>query len=459
MQQELNEQERTIFVEIPPAKAVVTLAFPTIISQVITVIYNLADTYFVGRTNNPAMVAAIALCMPLMLIITSLANLFGIGGSSLIARCLGNNDFIKARKVSAFAVWGGVAIITVYSLLLFLLKLPALSLLGATGDTFGYCYSYMLWVCIIGSLPAVMNVLLAQLIRSEGAAKEASLGMSLGGILNIALDPLFMFVILPDGQAVAGAAIATMISNLAASSCFIVYIIRHRKDSVLSLNPRDLSLHEHIPGDIIAIGLPSFLMTMLSSVSNAVANNLISNASAAAVAGIGIAKKINMLSFRVSTGITQGALPLIAYNHSAENFRRMEKSILSAAGLAVGFAVICMGVSFTFGSHFVRFFIADSATINFGGHFIRIICLAMPLASLSMTVVMFFQATARKVPATLLSVLRKGILDVPLMFILNNVWPVYGVACATPIAEVISCVTAVILMRVFFNRIKMHRQH
>lgn len=457
MQQELSEREREIFVEIPPTHAVLTLALPTIISQVITVIYNLADTYFVGRTNNPNMVAAIAICMPLLLLITSLANLFGIGGSSLIARCLGVKDFAKARKTSAFAVWGGVTVIAVYSILLFLLRLPVLRLLGATSDTLDYCYSYMLWVCVIGGLPTIMNALLAQLIRSEGAAKEASIGMSLGGILNIGFDPLFMFVILPSGQEVAGAAIATMLSNLAASAYFVVYIFGHRKSSVLSLNPRDLSFQEQIPGDVLAIGLPSFLMTMLSSVSNAVVNNLISFASTAAVAGIGIAKKINMLSFRVSTGITQGALPLIAYNHSAGNFRRMKKSIVSAASIAVGFATFCMSISFIFGSHFVRFFIVDAATIKYGEHFIKIICLAMPLASMSMTAMMFFQATAKKVQATFLSVLRKGILDVPLMFTLNGVWPVYGVACATPIAEVISCVTAVILMRAFLKKAKIYQ--
>lgn len=197
-------------------------------------------------------------------------------------------------------------------------------------------------------------------------------------------------------------------------------------------------------------------MTMLSSVSNVVVNNLISGASTAAVAGMGIAKKANMLSFRVSTGITQGALPLIAYNHSAENFRRIKESIMSAVGIAVGFAAVCMIISFAFGSHLVRFFIADAATIKFGEHFIRIICVAMPLASTSMTAMMFFQATSKKGQATLLSLLRKGILDVPLMFLFNGFWPVYGVAFATPIAEMISCVTAVILMCAFFKTIKIH---
>ena len=454
MQKELNEHEREIFVEMSPVKSVLALALPTVISQIITVIYNLADTYFIGRTNNPNMVASTAICMPLMLLITGLANLFGIGGSSLIARCLGVKDFDKARKASAFSVWGGVAVISVYSALLLLFHGPVLKLLGASDDTIAYCYSYLLWSCVVGGLPMIMSALLAHLVRSEGAAKEASVGVALGGILNIGLDPLFMFVILPKGQEVNGAAIATMLSNLVAAVYFIVYIVRHRRNSVLSLNPRDLSFRDGIPGDVVAIGLPSFLMTALSSFSNAVVNNLLSDASSAAIAGLGVAKKVNMLSFRVSTGITQGTLPLIAYSHSSKNYKRMKNAILSAGGICVGFALICVCVSMIFGRLFVSFFINEAATVEYGGNFIGIICVAMPLAALSITVMMLFQATAQKVQATFLSVLRKGVLDVPLMFVFDGIWPLYGVACATPVAEAVSCVLCIIFAVRFFKKLR-----
>lgn len=454
MKQQLNERERKVFVEMPEISSVLTLAVPTVLSQIISVIYNLADTYYIGRTDNPDMVAAASVCMTLLLLMTGMANLFGIGGSSLIARCLGSQDFKKARQTSAFSVWGGVTFVLVYSALLFLFSDTFLSLLGAGRGTLDYCYTYMFWTCIVGGLPTVMNPLLAHLVRSEGASREASLGVSMGGILNIALDPLFMFVILPKGCEVAGAAIATMLSNLSATVFFIIYIIRHRKTSVLSMDPRDLSFGNQIPGDVISIGLPSFLMTMLSSFSNAVVNNLISGESSAAVAGMGIAKKINMLSFRVSTGITQGALPLIAYNHTAGDFKRMKKSILSAAELAVGFASVCMCISFLFGGIFVGFFINDAETVRFGRYFVKTICLAMPLAAATMTFMMLFQATARKAKATFISMLRKGILDVPLMFALNRIWPLYGVARATPIAELAACTIAVTTAFRFLKSLK-----
>ncbi|MBS7528088.1 MATE family efflux transporter [Fusibacter paucivorans] len=453
MKHELTAREKQIFIEMPPLQSVLTLVVPTVLSQVIIVIYNLADTYFVGRANNPSMVAAVAICMPLLLMITGMANLFGIGGSSTIAQSLGTNNFKRARSVSAFAIWGAAGIILTYSLVLLFFNRPILMLLGANADTFGYCYHYMFWITIIGGLPTIMNTLLAHLIRSEGASKEASFGVSMGGIINLFLDPLFMFVILPPGHEVTGAAMATMVSNFVATAYFLIYIYRHRKGSVLSFNPKYISLGDRIPNDVISIGLPSFFMTILASFSNAVINNLFAHESSAAIAGMGVAKRINMLSFRVSTGITQGSLPLIAYSHAAENYDRMKKAIVRAAMLAVGFSSIYMCLSYAFGTHLVRFFINDADTIAYGSRFIRIICFALPLASTSMIAMMLFQATSNRLQATLMSMLRKGILDVPLMFILNGFIPLYGVAYATPIAEVISCLTAVVLVSKYLRNL------
>jgi len=453
MKQELTERERKLFIQMPAVRAVLTLSVPTIISQVIAVIYNLADTYYVGRTGDPRMVAAITVCMPLMLLMAGMAGLFGIGGASLIARCLGVNDFVKARKVSAFSVWGGVTVVILYSLVLIIFREPVLRLLGAMDDMIDYAASYMFWVCVIGGIFTLLNPLLANLVRSEGAAREASIGVSMGGLLNMALDPLFMFVILPKGLEVTGAAVATLLSNVAASAYFVIYIIRRRKVSVLSLNPRDVAFTGRIPLDVITIGLPSFIMTMMGSVSSAVANNLMSPLGSAAISGMGIAKRTNMLSFRVSTGITQGTLPLIAFNHSAQNYKRMKSAITGAASIAVGFATLCMIVSLIFGHVFVRFFIDDADTIRYGSRFIRLVCSAMPLASISMTAMMLFQAAEKKVEAMFMSIMRKGILDIPLMVLFNHLWPLYGVAASTPIVEGLSAVVAVILAIVFFKKL------
>lgn len=446
MKNELSAKEKRIFVEIPPMQAVLSLAVPTVLSQIINVVYNMADTYFIGRINNPMMIAGVTVCAPIMLLLTSFANLFGIGGASLVSRSLGEGKFNKAKNSASFAIWGSFVVLMAYSVILLLFEEPILRLFGAKDDTIIYCRAYVIWTCVVGGMPTVVSAVLSHLIRSEGSPKEASFGLAMGAVLNIILDPLFMFVLLPEGNEVAGAAIATMLSNVVSLAYFVVIIYRNRKTSVITIDPRNFKAGDRILADVISIGAPSFLLTTLACVSNAVVNNVISSASAEALAGMGIAKKINLLAFRVSTGITQGTLPLIAYNHAAKNYKRMKISIIRTAMLAVGFGFTWMSVCQLFGGTLVSFFIDDELTTQFGKNFIHIISIAQPLAATTLTAMMIFQASAQKVQATVLSVMRKGIMDIPLMFVFMHVWPLYGVACATPVAEVISAAVAVVMV-------------
>lgn len=213
-----------------------------------------------------------------------------------------------------------------YALALFLLQDTVLGLLGADGTTLEYCRSYLFWVCVVGGLPTILSSLLAHLVRSEGAAKEASFGLSLGAVLNIGLDPLFMFVLLPPGREVAGAAVATMLSNLAAALYYIVYIVRRQKELGAVPGPQRRLRGSAHPGRC-AVHRPALLFddhSLQCLQRNRQQPDL--SASSTAVAGMGIGKKVNMISFRVSTGITQGSLPLIAYNHAAGDYRRMRQS-------------------------------------------------------------------------------------------------------------------------------------
>lgn len=210
MRKEISEKE--LFETIPVPRAVATLAVPTIISQVVTMIYNLADTFFVGQIGNPYMVAAVSLVSPWFNLLTALGNLFGLGGGSLISRMLGRQNHRDIRHVSAFSVWGGAAATLVFSLLTFLFRRPLLNFLGASPDTYGYAGSYLIWVVVLGGVPTMLSLSLGHLLRSEGHARQASSGMMFGGILNVILDPVLIFGFDLD---VAGAAIATAFSNLA----------------------------------------------------------------------------------------------------------------------------------------------------------------------------------------------------------------------------------------------------
>lgn len=434
-------------------KAFIALAIPTIISQLIAIIYNYADAWFVGRTNNPNAVAALSVVMPIYIILAGLANLFGVGGTSLIARFLGQGKEDKAKHTFAFSLWGSVVLAAVYSFVMYFFAAPIIHLAGGTDSTFDFIYKYIFYTTILGGIPMVLNNVFGHLLRSVGASKEASFGMSMGVILNIILDPIFMFVILPAGNEVTGAAVATAISNVFASLFFIFYILRHREIKVLTLNPKDISFKDNIPLDVLTIGFPACLGTILAMVSNIFANKLMSSYSSAAIAGIGTAKRANTLGFNICMGITQGMLPFIAFNYAAKQTKRMFAGIKFMLTVALSFSLIVMVLYMVFPSTFIKFFIKDADTVAYGKVFLEIIAVAVPLCALSFSMTTIFQAAGKRIYSFILSILRKGLLDIPLMFLLKYLMTPtghseYGIVIATPIAEVLSVIIAFVM---FFN--------
>lgn len=320
----MSNDKNILFTGVPVKNAVLTLAIPTVISQLITVVYNMADTFFIGQLNDPLQVAAATIAMPCFMFLTAFANLFGMGGSSLISRCLGLGDKEKARHTAAFCIWTGIVVSLVYGIAIMLLEPVLFPILGAKTETWEYLKKYVFWTIGIGAVPTVMNAEFAHLIRSEGYSKSAGFGVALGGVLNIALDPLFIFVLHLN---ITGAAIATMLSNLIAMLYFVGFIIRIRKNTVITLNPSEYSLKQNIPLEVIMVGLPGFVMTMMSTISNIALNHIVADYSNTAIAGMGIAKKIDLLAYAIAQGMTQGTLPLIGYNFSSGNIKRMKESI------------------------------------------------------------------------------------------------------------------------------------
>ena len=439
-------QSVALFETAPVPAAVFSLAVPTIITQLINIIYNFADTWYVGRTGNAAMVAALSVSMPVFVLLAAVANLFGIGGASVISRALGRKEPGYARKTFAFCLYAGLAASVLFALLIALLRGRLIPRIGGDADSFAYIYDYMFWTMIIGAVPTVGNVLCGHLVRSVGAAREAGIGMSMGGILNIFLDPLFMFVILPPGNEVTGAAIATCLSNTAALAYFLVYLYRHRSHPVLTLSPRDFSAGEGIPGGVVSIGIPAALSTTMAMLSNMAANALVSEYGSAAVAGMGVAKKVNMLAFNTTMGLTQGVLPLLGYNFGSGNVRRLKQSVAFTGAVGLAFNLLCMSMFRAFAPGLVGFFIAEEASVSFGSAFLRVIALATPLASLSYLINTVFQASGRRISSFLLSILRKGCLDIPLMFLFKAAIGMYGIVWATPTAEVGSLAVAGVLV-------------
>ena len=260
----MDSRKEGLFSEAPVAKAVLALAVPTVISQLVNVIYNMADTFFIGQLNDPLQVAAATISMPIFVFLTAFANLFGIGGSSMIARSLGRGDKAAARHASSFSIWTGAMVSILYGIIMVLSESIIFPILGADAETWGYCHQYVFWTIGIGALPTVMNAELAHLIRAEGYSKQAGAGMAAGGILNIILDPIFIFGF---GMEIRGAAIATMLSNLIATCYFILFIRSIRDNSsitfIAALRLSKSSRSE--PNDIFKLSTPSATQSFKAS--------------------------------------------------------------------------------------------------------------------------------------------------------------------------------------------------
>ena len=431
----MKSEKSELFESVPVGRAVIALALPTVAGQIITVIYNMADTFFIGQLNAPAEVAAVQLAMPFFILFNAIANMFGLGGASLISRSLGEGDRDRARRASAFCIWSAAGIALLYGIIIGISRPWLLPALGASSDSIGFCRSYVFWTIAVGALPTVMNNVLAHMIRAEGYSTVASVGVAAGGILNILLDPIFIFGL---DMHVTGAAVATMISNLAAALFFACFITKKRGVMSATLDPWQYSLRDKIPAEVVTVGLPSFMSATLATLSNMTLNRLMASYSDEAIAGMGIAKKIDMLAFAIAQGMTQGSLPLIGYNFTSGNRKRMNDAIKTTL-------LYCMIVSVTGAILLIScadavtgLFIGDAQTVAYGAKFLKIIAIACITTAPGFMIITIFQATGQRFRPLMLSLLRKGSVDIPLMLIFDKVFDVVGIAWAVPIADIVA---------------------
>ena len=436
-----------IFNEAPIKRAVLSQIIPAIASQMILLVYNLADTYFVGLLNDPIQTAAVTISYPIFLMLTALSNLLGVGGASAIARALGRKEHEKAKQISSLSVWCGACISIIFSVVVFSFSSPLLMLCGAKADTIKAAEAYIKWTVVIGGFFTVLNTLLANLVRSEGGATHASIGVSIGGILNIALDPFF---VLPQfiGLGAEGAAIATTISNAVATLYFLIYMGAHHRSSVLSIHPKLLChAKEHI-GTVFSIGLPSALQYALTVVAVAAQSRFVSDYHITeAVAALGIVKKLDQLPLYFSIGVANGLLPLLAFNHSAGNTKRRKGAFRFGTMISLGFSVCCLIIYEALAPELVSLFIENTITVSYGAQFLRIMVTAMPMMSVCYPMIIQFQAMGKVKESLICSIVRKGVLDIPLLFILNAAFSLYGCMWVQPIVDTVSLVVAITLYK------------
>lgn len=441
-----------LFENDPVHIAIAHLALPTIAGQLILVIYNMADTFFIGLTGSDEKLAAVAVCLPAFMFLSAIANLFGVGGAAETAGSLGAYDKKRAGEACAFSFWGCAGLALIYIFLAVLFRHPFINVLGG-GDPAVHRYSdtYLLITVGIGGLGTAMNMLMAHLFRSEGRSIEAGIGIIVGSLLNIVLDPVFMFVLLPEGKEVLGAAIATAISNWASLLLMFIMQICRSHSSVLSFK-LSLTPDGTMVRKIFGTGLPACIMTLFENISYACLDRLMMANGTAAQAGLGVAKKINMFAHATVRGLTQGVLPLIAYNHASKNYARMKQAIKNTVFTALFIGLACMATCLFAARPLVGIFVKGGDSLKLGMKFLRILCIGAPFSAIAYTFISFFQAVGRWKFAFVIAVLRKGFLDIPLMFILCLIDPLKGIVAATPAADIICFITSLVLFKIYYNK-------
>lgn len=448
-----DTQKTKLFEETAIPKAVAQLAVPTILSSLVMVIYNLADTYFVGMLNNSTQNAAVTLAGPVLLAFNAANNLFGVGSSSMMSRSLGKKDYNTLKKSSAFGFYCALICGAIFALLCTAFKDPLLVMLGADAKTAAATGAYMRWTVTFGAVPAILNVVMAYLFRAEGASLHASIGTMSGCLLNIVLDPIF---ILPWGldMGAEGAGLATFISNCVACLYFFVLMYKRRGKTLVCIHPSQFGFQKAIVFGVCGVGIPAAIQNLLNVTGMTILNNFTSAFGSEAVAAMGITQKVNMVPMYIAMGLSQGIMPLISYNYASGNHKRMKHTVLFSAALSVGFMIPVATLYYLFSGPLTSLFIGNEAIIAYGASFLRGFCLSLPFMCIDFLAVGVFQSVGMGKESLIFCIMRKIVLEIPALYILNKVFPLYGLAYAQFIAEFVLAGAAIFVLTRLFKKIE-----
>ena len=444
-----HTMDRTIeiFRDAPVPKAVFINIIPSIISMIMVLVYNLADTFFIGQTKDAYMVAAVSLVTPLFLIFMAIGMLFGVGGTSLISRMLGEGKAEKAKHASAFCFWAGLGVGIVGMVFIWVAINPLCKMVGASADTMGYVKQYLM-ILSVGVPFLVVSNSFSNIIRAEGKANIAMMGIILGNVVNIVLDPI---MILGLHWNVAGAALATVIGNVL-SAAFYIYHFAAGK-SILSIHPKNYMAREGIAKGIFAIGIPASFNSMLMSLSNIVVNNLMVAHGDMAVAGLGVAMKVNMIVVMLLIGVGTGLQPLLGYCFGARNRKRFVSVLKFSLVLVVILSAIMTVVCYMGAGPMVKAFLEAPDAYAYGMEFARTLIISGPVLGILFVFVNTIQAMGAALPSLILSISRQGLVYIPVLFVFNHVFgSARMLVMAQPVTDYMAVILSTILYLVAFHK-------
>lgn len=433
----MNENDLMAKEKIP--RAVAVMAVPSVISSLVTVIYNMADTFFVGQTGDPLQVAAVSLTNPIFILFMAVANMLGMGGSAVASMALGEKNESKVKKVSSFVTYASLGAGIFLAAVLLLFTAPILEVFGANEETYEFAKGYTIYIAW-GAPFIIWSAAASFIVRSEGASKEAMIGSMIGTIANVVLDPVFVSGL---GQGAAGAAIATTISNIMASVYYLWYFLK--KSKYMSIGIRYFTVRDGIMTRICSTGLPTAIFSALMSVSTIVLNQILVAYGNAPMAAIGIVFKANMFITFLQMGLANGVQPLLGYNYGAGNKQRFidVEKFTKKCCLAVGIASTVL--YFVFRESIIRIFISDSEVIYYGVEMLVAYMLSGPVIGFLFVNMNSMQSVGKAFPATILSIMRQGLLLIPLLYILQAVAGLNGVIYGQSITDYITVAASAVI--------------
>lgn len=433
--------ENEIFRESKISKAYIRLSLPLVFSMVVTLIYNLADTYFVAQTNDTNIVAGVSLGMPVFTLLMAFGNIFGQGGGSLISRLLGQKDEQGVHHVSSFCFYIAVCLGMIIAIVMLILRIPLLYVIGASAETFTHASNYYIYLAI--GAPAVMlSFIHSNFLRSEGMSKESMMGTILGAVVNIVLDPVFISIL---GLGASGAAIATVIGYVF-SDIFFIYIVV-KKSKILSINPKDINIPAKFMRQILGIGIPAAIVNLMQSVNVVLMNQFLLPFGNDKIAAMGIVLKVNMIALLLLTGFAFGGQPLFGYYYGANDKKRLSELLHFCAWFISMIALILTAIIFLAAPFLMKCFMKNESIINDGTVMLRWQVITMICVGIVLLMTIIFQSMGKVAGSFILSISRQGIIFLVTLVIAYNTLGYMGIIISQATADLLTAVIAVILFK------------
>ncbi len=436
-----KDNSNALFETTPVPRAFLTLTIPVVLSKIVSLIYNMADTFFIARTGNADLVAGVSICAPVFLLMVSLGDLFGLGGSSVMSRLFGQQKDEEGKRVSGFTFYGAIVTGIIVAAVMLLFRNPILRMLGAEGSVLKYAGEYYVWIAL-GAPFIILTLIPTNQLRTEGLANTAMAGSIVGSIVNIILDPVFIFGL---GMGAAGAAIATVFGNVATDIVFAVCI--HKKSRKLTIDPRMAKVDLATVAAVLAIGLPSSLNNLMNSLGTALLNRNLVPYGADKVAAMGIASKVNMLVAMIMIAFAFGAQALIGYNYSSGNKVRLREILKFDLLVQMAIAFVGGGILMVSAPWMIRMFMDDPVIVEAGTLMLRRLLIGLPFIGIFLICSTVFMSIGKPMPTLILSLSRQGIVFAVVLLLLSATMGYEGVVIAQPAADFLSALLGVVLLK------------